>query len=334
MKPNIHDSGSKTKGKIVWLSVLQGLCMLLVVVDHIRLCQGQIMPWSAALNDVIESFLMPLFMFISGWLFYYTCIRKEKPYKEVVKSKFIRLGIPFFAFTIMATLVKLPLPFLMHRPVDSEELVKTFLLYRSNPLKELWFVNTLFELMLLYPLYRACMKFRGGPLLAVAVSVLWFIYFPRDIYNFRINYVRWMVVYFTVGIVTARYAIIERINGWLPVVVCGVLFAFFYRNEFVNVRDDLALAFSAIFFLVFLCKKAAEYCPSLFASFRDYTYQIFLMAIFFQMPVRWLFKWLHQDWLYMPLYFTSLLIGLYLPTLIAKLVQKKAPRWVKLCFGL
>ena len=74
------------KGKIQWLAILQGLCMVMVVIDHIRLCQGEIMPWSAALNNVIESYAMELFMFISGWLFYHTCIRKEKPYKEVLRS--------------------------------------------------------------------------------------------------------------------------------------------------------------------------------------------------------------------------------------------------------
>ena len=60
----------------------------------------------------------------------------------------------------------------------------------------------------------------------------------------------------------------------------------------------------------------------------------FLMAIFFQMPIRWLFSALHQNWLYIPLYIASLLIGIYVPTLIAKNLRKKAPRYVRVCFGL
>ena len=322
------------KGKIQWLAILQGLCMVMVVIDHIRLCQGEIMPWSAALNNVIESYAMELFMFISGWLFYHTCIRKEKTYKEVVRSKFIRLGIPFLVFTVAATLVKLPLPFLMHRPVDAEELDKTYILFRSNPLKEMWFINTLLEIMLLYPLFRLAVKNRWTALVALLVGLAMYYFFPKDIYNFRLNYVRWMLVYFTAGILACRYRILERLNGWWCIIVSGALFAALYYIELVPHRSDLPLSFAGIAFTVAVCRKIAEHCPSLFSSFRDYTYQIFLMAIFLQMPIRWLFSALHQNWLYLPLYAASLLIGIYVPTMIAKALQKKAPHYVRVCFGL
>ena len=36
----------------------------------------------------------------------------------------------------------------------NREIVNTFLFFRSNPLGEMWFVIVLFELMLLYPIYK------------------------------------------------------------------------------------------------------------------------------------------------------------------------------------
>lgn len=149
------------KKKIEWLAVLQGFSMLLVVIGHVMLtnvANDPTTPITTKIQSVIYSFHMPLFIFISGWLFYFTCICKEKSYKDVVIAKLKRLGIPFMAFTFMATILKSAFPSLMHRPVTIQELVDTFIMFRSNPLREMWFVIVLFELMLMYPVYRLLVK--------------------------------------------------------------------------------------------------------------------------------------------------------------------------------
>lgn len=93
-------------------------------------------------------------------------------------------------------------------------------------------------------------------------------------------------------------------------------------------------AFVGILFTMSLCLIVGEYIPKLFNSFRDYTFQIFLMGIFFQMAIRWIFvKW-GNDMQFVPMWLLSVLIGVYVPTLIAKYVEKNAPKSVKLCFGL
>ena len=143
--------------KIEWLSVLQGFSMLLVVIGHVSLTNvpGDVTtPIATGIERTIYTFHMPLFIFISGWLFYYTCIGRNKSYKDMLVSKAKRLAIPFFAFTIIAMVLKLAFPQLMHRVVDAEEIINTFVFFRSNPLGEMWFVIVLFELMLMYPIYK------------------------------------------------------------------------------------------------------------------------------------------------------------------------------------
>ena len=145
------------KKKIEWLAVLQGFSMLLVVIGHVSLTNqpgDPTTPIATGIERTIYTFHMPLFIFISGWLFYYTCIGRQKYYKDMLLSKAKRLLIPFFAFTIVTMLLKLAFPQLMHRVVDMEEILNTFVLFRSNPLGEMWFVIVLFELMLLYPVYK------------------------------------------------------------------------------------------------------------------------------------------------------------------------------------
>ena len=169
------------KKKIEWLAVLQGFSMLLVVIGHVDLTNMPYdpnTPIASAIHKCIYSFHMPLFMIISGWLFYFTCIRKEKEYGDVVKSKLKRLGIPFLAFTLVTTVLKLAFPSLMHRQVTAQELIDTFILFRSNPLGEMWFVTVLFELMLLYPVYRWAVRKDWSSVAMLGVGLIAYILPP------------------------------------------------------------------------------------------------------------------------------------------------------------
>ena len=46
------------------------------------------------LKKIAYSFHMPLFIMISGYLFYITRINKGSQYKKTLSDKFVRLGIP------------------------------------------------------------------------------------------------------------------------------------------------------------------------------------------------------------------------------------------------
>lgn len=169
------------KKKIEWLAVLQGFSMLLVVVGHVMLTNvsnDPTTPIATRIQQVVYSFHMPLFIFISGWLFYYTCIRKGKSYGEVAKAKMKRLGIPFLSFTLIATVLKAAFPSLMHRPVTGQELIDTFVLFRSNPLGEMWFVVVLLVLMAMYPLYRIALRQRWTECMLVIGSMIVFVLPP------------------------------------------------------------------------------------------------------------------------------------------------------------
>ena len=68
------------KKKINWLLILQGWAMLWVVIGHSTLVvPGEGPAWDNALYHFAYSFHMPLFMMVSGWLFYLTRLRSAKP---------------------------------------------------------------------------------------------------------------------------------------------------------------------------------------------------------------------------------------------------------------
>ena len=69
------------KKKINWLLILQAWAMLWVVIGHAFIgdIKNQVnWPfWERSLMDFAYSFHMPLFMLISGWLFYYTRLKHD-----------------------------------------------------------------------------------------------------------------------------------------------------------------------------------------------------------------------------------------------------------------
>ena len=330
-----ESSGGKSCGKkkIEWLSVLQGFSMLLVVIGHVSLTnipRDPNTPIASELERIIYTFHMPLFIFISGWLFYFTCIRKEKTYAEVFMAKIKRLGLPFLVFTMVALVLKLMFPSLMNRPVTMQEVMDTFLYFRSNPLGEMWFIVVLFVLMMLYPLYCYVVKSKWLALVACVLSILVCVY-PTSLTYFQLNKVCHMAPFFVAGILCCRYGWHKCLENF------GALGISFLMWNIMRVMYDPMGIFSAtagILFSFSLCLDLAKRWPSLFCSFRDYTFQIFLMGIFFQMVVRWVYVRMGCDWLFVPFWCLSVVIGVYVPVMIAKLVEKKAPKFIRLCMGL
>lgn len=194
--------------KIEWLSVLQGWSMLLVVIGHVTLT-GKFADPSTPLPSMIEQgiykFHMPLFMFISGWLFYYTALSRNKTYKEVLVNKLQRLGMPFLAFTLATTLLKIVAAPLMKRTVDLNELINTFVLFKSNPLGEMWFIITLFVLMAMYPIYQQLLKNRITECCGLIFALGIYFFFPRSINYFQLDKVAGMMIFFFTGILSCKY---------------------------------------------------------------------------------------------------------------------------------
>ena len=311
--------------------------MLLVVIGHVSLTNqpgDPSTPIATGIERTIYTFHMPLFIFISGWLFYYTCIGKKKPYKDMFMAKVKRLAVPFLAFTLVTTLLKMAFPQLMHRTVDMEEIINTFVLFRSNPLGEMWFLVVLFELMLLYPVYFVITRNKLYAALALVITVLLNIFTPESLTHFQLSRVAYMSPFFVAGILCSQYKWHNYMdNPWvlallaLLFVPCNVMGLLPKSMEIITVSVGIAFAFS-------LCLMLAKYFPRLFGSFRDYTFQIFLMGIFFQMVMRWIYVKSGNEMLFVPMWLLSVLIGVYVPTLIAIGIKKYAPNCVKMCFGL
>jgi fucose 4-O-acetylase-like acetyltransferase len=323
------------ENKIVWLQILQGWSMLLVVIGHITLTgifTNPTTPFSAAIERIVYSFHMPLFMFVSGWLYYFTRLSRDKSFTETIVDKLKRLGIPFLFFTLLTILPKVALGSMMKHPVHFtyQYFVNVFFLLKENPLGEMWFVVSLLVLMLLFVVYKVALKSKVGTILLFIVAIGIYYAFPRSIYVWQLNHVADMMIFFYGGILFCRF-------GWQRFfeskVSLAIMFLVFVFLNTLN-TPPIFLKCIGILFSLSLCMNVSKIFPSLLSSFRNYTFQIFLMGIFFQMGVRYIYGYYCIDALYWPLYIVSILVGLFIPVLIAKFIQRLDNKYLSLCFGL
>lgn len=219
------------QGRIAWLAVLQGFSMLLVILGHISLSntfRDPAHPVAAALERIIYSFHMPLFIFISGWLFGLTCLGRDSSYRDVMSKKFKRLGIPFLFFTLIALGVKLALSQFVNRPVDGTEIINTLLL-SSNPLYEMWFVVVLVVLMAIYPVYRFLLR-HSALIWLLCASIALYVLVPVDTDVLQLRRAVRLLPYFVAGILAWRYEIVDRYGDrWYVAAGASVLFVIFNR---------------------------------------------------------------------------------------------------------
>lgn len=98
--------------KIVLIDELKGAAIILVVLGHaISGCVDVVNNttfWSY-LYFLVESFQMPLFFCISGFLFSYVEMSKHTGYVEIIKKKIVDIGIPYimgtFIYIIIGSLI-------------------------------------------------------------------------------------------------------------------------------------------------------------------------------------------------------------------------------------
>lgn len=329
------------QNKIVWLSIIQGWAILLVVVGHVNLftysgTENEMYPAGALIHRFCYSFHMPLFMFISGGLLYLTRLKRGFTTKNLYKDKFKRLALPFIFFTLVGFAIKVPFSSFTKRGVDISVagLFNSLWDPANGPLAELWFVATLIWLMLFYPLYVAAFKSIWTEFLLLAVSAIPLLFDLEmdiagwlnftDVFSFSFYFIGGMLFfkYDGVGFMEKRF--------WVTILLTALYFVLFF---FYPVRLLISL-------LGILCSfgwgcAVARRFPTLFSSFRDSSFQIFLVGIFPQMLLE-LFVWkrFHAEWMIPLFYAVSCVAALYCGHLTVKIVQRVRWRQIRWLFGL
>lgn len=348
IEPPLHQ-GQKAlvkKQRITWLLILQGWAMLWVVIGHARLpIKETEMPnlhWLDAFGKEVAdicvrfaySFHMPLFIMISGYLFYLTRVAKNWKFIPMIKEKWVRLGIPYIFFIIIGILVKLI--YKDGRPLDLSfmGLIRNFTHPFTGALQEMWFVASIILYFILFPLYNIIMRN------TIATAIVWMIgcvmfFIPEQnvTYFLSINKSIHFFVFFFTGLIIAKWKFEKYISNQTGLLISLVVF-----TVATWLRIPLLLQFSGCaFFWGIATLVDRKLTNNIFSSFRDYTYQIFLVSLFAQMLVKVLYSRFHFPGSYLIWWTICILLGVYVPVIVCKFIERYngpgAPMLRK-CFGL
>ena len=340
--------------RINWLLILQGWAMLWVVIGHAFIGdldkQSMWPEWERSLMGIAYSFHMPLFMLVSGWLFYLTRLKtnentppqlrlsdygerltKRWTYWAIVKDKALRILLPGFVFSIIALAIKLAMPGEVTRQagVGINEVVKSYLYPFDNPFRELWFIVALFWMFVLTPFWQWILKRKWTMWTTTAILLALHFYHPQTMF-LSIDRVGVHALWFFMGIVISKEKVVESLfkpYQWFALIIGIAIYAigYIYVIAFFKTVGGIVFSFG-------LALIADKYIPKLFCGFRNYTYQIFLMGIFAQMFVKIMYK--HISMPYVAAYILCILMGLYVPVLVSKLIEKINWKPLSLCVGL
>lgn len=128
-----------------YVDIAKGIGILLVVYAHIML-----VGWS---HRLIYAFHMPLFFFISGYLFN---PRKFFSFKEFIKKRFFRLLVPYFFYSIATWIIWAGFRYVQGSEVHNywSPLLQTVLAQGSGAFlvhnSALWFIPCLFAVETMY----------------------------------------------------------------------------------------------------------------------------------------------------------------------------------------
>ncbi len=313
--------------------------MLCVVIGHaplLSIMDGVVPPEPVfTLYKMVYAFHMPLFVFVSGYLFQMTRIEKPVPYGKMYLEKLVRLGIPALVFIFIATIAKSLFPHEMSRPIviSIRTFVDAILFPGESALNETWFIATLLWYFALQPAWRACSKWWVALILGIVFIITFYVPTPDGDNLFCYKNALHYAVFFLMGTAAKRYNIFERpmwlytgIGVAVAVVITGI-------EHFTIGNIQLGYALLGITLSIAGAKTADRHIPWLFLSFRNYTYQIYLMGIFAQIAVKILYR--HG---YIPTYALGYILciacGIYLPVAASKIVEKINNKYIKILIGL
>lgn len=129
--------------RLIHIDILKGIAIILVVMGHMFSPYTDYL--DSSVNQIIYSVHMPLFSFLSGYVFH---VDKEKHYlRKTITKRALTLLLPFFCFSAVYCFVK--------------DLSYYDLLFKNELHYGYWFILVLFEIIIITIFTRYLIIGRG-----------------------------------------------------------------------------------------------------------------------------------------------------------------------------
>ncbi len=132
---------------------------------------------------------------------------------------------------------------------------------------------------------------------------------------FAINRAIHFFIFFFIGLTIGHYDLDSQIDNWTVIVVCTIGYILSYMFSL----GLLTALFASIGFWGLAIKVDRSFTSNMFHSFRDYTYQIFLIGIFVQILIKIFSRKMIFPGSYAVWWLLCVLLGIYIPVIISRI---------------
>jgi fucose 4-O-acetylase-like acetyltransferase len=314
-----------------FVHIAKGIGIILVVMWH--LAPEWMLPegW-LGLRFIAYKFHMPLFMFLSGYLFLFDARGAKflSRYGDHLKKKARRLVLPYFSVSLgYAVLKTLGQPFFAYHPITLEVLENMFVRPLRGPANLLWFVYVLAMALAFLPLLQFVLR---SDVLVFLFSLGMF-FLPGSEQFASDRFFRFFSL-FVAGWLARRRGMLERVSpGWGFGIagVCFVAVCMVDNELFLSAKPPMAFVGAmsgllACVFLSMLLDRASSRATDWLTSLGEHSATIYLMHQPFTwfMPVLLFVGWGLRGNQLLWVWPLALLLGLAMPMLIERFVISRS----------
>ena len=317
------------------IDVLYTIGIILVLIGH-----SHSSDWSSFRGTILEkailfiyTFHMPLFFFISGFLFQNSHSLQERGYGTWIKDKALRLLTPYLFWSLIAAIPKYYVENRSFAGVG-EAVLDVFINPRASVWGHFWFLPVLF---LTYVVFVAVRKWiEGWKRIAAALVVTAVIYFlPINTNIFGLADLHTSLFFFAVGMaanlfLTENKPNIPRWGGilWIIAVTAGCVFL--TQMAYINSAIGLFVAL----LMISVCWITAELIE-IKGWISSHNFTIYIFSWFFQAVMMAICGRLGLNWVIT--FFAMFGVGLIGPVIVI-FIYEKLPflhkRGIKLVLGM
>ena len=263
------------KPRLATLDIARMVCIILVVIGHYDPAEAPV--HFNNMRMVIYTFHMPVFLFISGYLYIVT--RKEETFTAFITKKIKRLAIPYLVTSVFIISIKLLTQDTtrVDHPVTALSYLKMFYLPEAGYF--LWFIISLFLMFIVVFFFKS----KTSRLALFGASILIHLLPSCNLDFLCLGQCQVMFVFFMSGVVVADYVPNIFKVGIVPTTIILLLFigdeAYYVQHQDSEVMYRL-LAFVGIAVIMPLCYNCEKYVPVLARSCMVLAPSVYVIYLF------------------------------------------------------
>ena len=292
------------KDRAYEIDILKGIGILLVILGH---CEPSfpvdltLDPVVANLHEVIISFHMPLFFFCSGYVLNYAT---PGSFANFVKSRFIRLIIPYFTFYLLSLFLRILFSSYTRSGLGVGDLQSLLFGFFSG--KFYWFLFVLFFVLMLVEIAQ---RFKHKNWALFFLVFLGMAVYLQEIKLFRLSDIGYFVMYTVVGLSLGKYRLnmCKFLNKkYVPLILVSI-FTLLYINtppptsilslKIIQLLYKVSLAWLGImtFFSISLLvvDSTVQWAKSILNHFGKYSLQYYCVHVLIALPVHYIVAMMH-----------------------------------------